>query len=247
MPSTATPPSCPGCSRTAATELREPITEQQAARWMDDARALSRHVPQIDKALEHTENSRRLNPRALSVPDTSNTLRADLDALEHTNVAVRSMFRSIYDAARTQPEGEYAQQVWHATATLLRDLATSIRAFGHVVREEVDSSELPAETQLANALTTLRDDRERLNPLLLADPREQPVLWELNGSVLATVDRVLGELDVTEHASLRDKRLREAAARPRPVQAVDRLAVTTRQLADRPLRRRRGPQPPAAG
>ena len=33
---------------TAAGELRDPITMAQAARWMDDARDLSRHVPRID-------------------------------------------------------------------------------------------------------------------------------------------------------------------------------------------------------
>ena len=37
------------------------------------------------------------------VADTNNTLRADLDALEHTNVAVRSMFRSILDGVRDDP------------------------------------------------------------------------------------------------------------------------------------------------
>ena len=51
----------------AATDLRDPITQAQATRWMEDARALSRHVPAIDKALTHAEDSRRLNPRALVV------------------------------------------------------------------------------------------------------------------------------------------------------------------------------------
>ena len=89
--------------RTAAAELRDPITEQQAQRWMDDARDLSRHVPRIDKALQDAEQSRRLNPRALVVPNTSSTLRADLDGLEHTTVAVRSMFRTILDGVRDHP------------------------------------------------------------------------------------------------------------------------------------------------
>jgi hypothetical protein len=53
--------------------------------------------------------SRRLNPRALLVPDTGSTLRADLDAPEHTTVAVRSMFRSILDAVRDDPTPDTGQ------------------------------------------------------------------------------------------------------------------------------------------
>ena len=72
------------------------------------------------------------------VPDTSNTLRADLDALEHTTVAVRSMFRSILDGVRDHPtldptRGEDLRMVF---AALLGDLAATIEAFGDLARAE---------------------------------------------------------------------------------------------------------------
>ena len=92
---------------------------------MDDARDLSRHVPRIDKALQDAEQSRRLNPRALVVPNTSNTLRADLDGLEHTTVAVRSMFRTILDGVRDHPTPDptRGEELRLLFAALLGDVA----------------------------------------------------------------------------------------------------------------------------
>src|SRR6185312_13937089 len=57
--------------RTASGGLADPIDQSLAARWMDDARRLSRNVPEIDKALRQAEEGRRLNPRALVMPNTS--------------------------------------------------------------------------------------------------------------------------------------------------------------------------------
>ena len=122
--------------RTASAELAEPITDAQAIRWMDDARTLSRNVPEIDKALRQAEQGRRLNTRALVVPDTNDSLRAELDALEHTTVTVRSMFRSILDGVRDHPplhptRGEDLRLVF---AELLSDVAASVEAFGVLAR-----------------------------------------------------------------------------------------------------------------
>src|SRR6476469_155082 len=111
--------------QTASTELAEPIGEQQAIRWMDDARRLSRNVPEIDRALRQAEVGRRLNARALVEPDTGGNLRAELDALEHTTVTVRSMFRSIQDGVRDHPTVDPARgaDLRLVFAALLADVA----------------------------------------------------------------------------------------------------------------------------
>ena len=58
-------------------------------------------------------------------------------------------------------------------------------------------------------LTALREARARVSDLLLLGPREDPVYWELNVSVLATVQRVLRELDVEEYVRERERHLAE--------------------------------------
>jgi hypothetical protein len=182
----------------AATDLRDPITQAQATRWMEDARALSRHVPAIDKALAHAEDSRRLNPRALVVADTNSSLRSDLDALEHTNVAVRSMFRSILDGVRDDPtpdptKGEDLRLVF---STLLGDVAAAVQAFGDLALAEGTDHVGDTEDALKVALDTLREARDRIDDLQLIDAGTDGG-WELSEPVRQTVERVLRDLDLS--------------------------------------------------
>ena len=157
--------------RTAASELSEPITDAQATRWMDDARSLSRNVPEIDKTLRQAAQSRRLNTRALVVPDTNDSLRAELDALEHTTVTVRSMFRSILDGVRDHPtvdpvRGEDLRLVF---AALLDDVAASVEAFGELARDEGTDHVEGTERRLTDALARLREARDRADDLRMID------------------------------------------------------------------------------
>jgi hypothetical protein len=235
----------------AAAELRDPITEQQALRWMDDARDLSRHVPGIDKALQDAEKGRQLNPRALVVPDTNNTLREDLDALEHTTVAVRSMFRSILDGVRDNPttdptRGEDLRLVF---AALLGDVAAAVQAFGDLARAEGTENVESTEDDLAVALRSLREARDRIDDLQLIDPGTDGG-WELSEPVRQTVERVLRDLDLEEQSRRRKKtktgpprvdpleiiksaqHLWHAAARPvRPKAPVGRRSPDRREIA----------------
>ena len=205
---------------TAAGELRDPITMAQAARWMDDARDLARHVPRIDKAVQDAEQSRRLNARALVVPDTSSTLRADLDALEHTTVAVRSMFRSILDGVRDHPtpdpsRGEDLRLVFSA---LLEDVATAVQAFGDLALAEGTDRIDAREKALGTALDSLREARDRIDDMQLIDAGTDDGGWELSTPVQQTLERVLRDLDPQEQAHRRN-----AQAVPAP--RVDPLEV----------------------
>ena len=84
----------------AATLVAGPVSPEQSTRWLQDARRLNRHVPRLDRALAHAEESRRLNVRALRSPWATNGICAGLDALEYTSVSLRTLFREMVDATR---------------------------------------------------------------------------------------------------------------------------------------------------
>jgi len=224
--------------QTAAAELLDGITTEEAVRWLEESRRLSRHVPRIDRALAQAEQSRRLNPRALAQRDTTAVLRGGLDSLEHSSVAVRSMFRSIADGIREHPEADddTAEVIRHAFATLLDELGDAVRSYGDLVRAEVADSTAPAETAATMALDTLREAQARVIELRLVEHKEDLVTWELNDAILETVERVLAELDVQEQTRRRVTRARSKAD-PRAVlrAAQQGFRAGTEQLADHQL------------
>jgi hypothetical protein len=202
------------------------LTADATRRWLDDARRLNRHVPQIDRALSHAEESRRLNVRALGSPESARSLRGGLEALELCSVAVRSLFRSIDDWVRNgmvEPDAAYAARARTAWAALLADLAVVVRAFGALLRAEVEGGATAEETALSDALDRLRLDRVSHAEALLADPREHPDLWELDGALVALVDRMLLELDTAAHAKLWEDHRREVLDRHRAADLFERL------------------------
>ncbi len=215
-----------GLLRASAAQLRDPVTQEQADRWMQDARVLSRNVPKIDTQLNQAVNSRRLNPRALVVPDTSSTLRADLDALEHTTVAVRTMFRSIRDGVRYNPtvdptRGEALRELY---AALLLDLAATIEAFGDLAKAEGTDTIEQTQHEVAAALASLAEARDRIDDLQLIDIGSEENGWELSEPVLEAVERVLRDLDIKERA-----RRRQAATRAVRIEPFE-LVKTAQQL-----------------
>lgn len=117
-----------------------------------------------------------------------------------------------------------------AWAELLADLAVVVRAFGALLRAETTDAATAEEAPLADALDRLRLDRLRYAEVVLADPREHPDLWELNGALVALIDRTLLELDADAHARLWEDRqdpgrgtpCRRAAQAPRVPEAARR-------------------------
>lgn len=236
----------------AAAGMESTPSVELAHRWLDDARRLNRHVPRVDRALEHVEESRQLNVRAALDPQaTGPGLRDGLDVLEHCSVTVRGLFRTVFDTVRSaSPELEgFGAESRRVHVELLRELAAVVRAFGRLLdSESTGLGPQQEEADLAAALQRLRASRSRAGDLLVADPKDHPAVWDLNSAFAMAADRMLAELDVVEHTRLREERRREAARR-RTARAVGRLRSTSRQLADRPrLRRTGGPRegPPGA-
>jgi uncharacterized membrane protein YccC len=208
-----------------------PVEPYVATRWLDDARRLNRHAPQVDKALAEADESRRLNVRALGTPKVGRSLRDGLEALEHSSVSARMLFRSVLDATRERPgvtpDPAYAEEVRLASAALLSELAAVVRTFGDLLRDEIEEPDEPDEAELVAALAALRHRRAEVEPLLLDDPRSRAGLWDLNSVLITATDRVLQELDVTEHARLRAQLSDAARARLRAEAALERLRDTT--------------------
>lgn len=184
-------------TRESGASLTDPTS-----RWLGESRRLTHAIPNVGIALLRAEESRRLNVRAVGTTDLSPGLRRGLEALEHSAVAVRSMFRSLDDAAQrreSQPRdfGDDLQLV--AVWLLLHELAAAIRAFGLLVDAEAHPAQgRPNVGLLREGLEGLNEARAQLTELVLVDPREDATLAELNFALLATVERLLRELNLDE-------------------------------------------------
>jgi hypothetical protein len=191
----------------SAALLAGPVTAEQSAGWLQDARRLNRHVPRLDRALAEAEESRRLNVRALASRG-GDGMRAGLDALEYTSVSLRTLFRAVDDATRERTgvadDVDHADAVRRTAGSLLARMGTVVREFGGVLTAPPGGPWGLAEARLAGALAALEIGRTAMADLLLGDPRNRAGLWELNAALVTAVDRMLDELGPAEsHPSVR--------------------------------------------
>jgi Aromatic acid exporter family member 1 len=204
----------------AADGLAEDVQEGRdvlpAARgWLDDARRITHDIPRVGAALLQAEQSRRLNVRAVGTSDVGPGLRQGLEALEHSAVAIRSMFRALADALHDTAwrDDDRAEDVLLGVAQTLRELAAGVDAFGQLVRDEAEPASRMSASDLAavhEALEGVHEARARLEDLLVSGGA--PGLLELHAAVLSTVKRLLREMDLDE----RVRRQVRLARSPRP-------------------------------
>ncbi len=226
--------------------LDRPPSGEEARGWLQELRQVGGQIAQVDRAVNETSQSRRLNPRAVGTTDPTPDLRSGVDVLEHSTVALRSVFRSIADGAgpsnASDPSrAEVGDEDFRAAiATLMFDIASAITGFGALVRAEAQGSGEAHPIELHQAVDAVGEARARLTELLLVDPHDAVGLWQLHGALLAGVDRVLAELDLEEHARRRDRRRVQALAGRGPAaQAAQRLRSTTRRaITDKPVLRK---------
>ena len=185
------------------------LTPEATRRWLDDARRLNRHIPRVDRALTHAEESRRLNVRALGSPESSRSLRGGLEALEICSVAVRTVFRALDDWVREGPGGAATASVVAARtacAELMVDLAVVVRAFGALLRAEVEGVATAEQTALTAAL-----DRPRAEPRAA---RRGPVRRSPREPGPVGAHRVAAGADRPHAAGAGHRSARPAVARP---------------------------------
>jgi hypothetical protein len=202
------------CLRSAASSMsHRPIAQAEVGSWLNQAIAAAEVSEQASARISAVKDVRRLNPRAIGTPEIEPVLRAGLDALDRSLLAVRTLFSTMLKEApeyQTLDDG-YGDEVRPAFAVLLDNVADCLEAFGALIVAEAESSEAEVERNLAQSLDVAREARAILTELLLVDAREETSLWLLRGSILAAVDHVLGPLNLEDRARVRRQRKRRSA------------------------------------
>lgn len=242
--------------RRAADELTELVSDDlpvgPAARgWLGEARRITHDIPRVGAAVEHAEQGRRLNVRAVGTPDVGPGLRQGIEALEHSAIAVRGMFRAVADATTGASERSWlredgADDVLLGLAQTFGECGAAVDAFGQLVHDEADPRDRATAADvraLGDALDGLREARARLEGMLMADTSAE--LLELTATVLTTVKRLLRELDVEERLRRQVQLVRRLSAPPavRPATTSEPDPDAETQLMPRlPARRRSRPR-----
>jgi uncharacterized membrane protein YgaE (UPF0421/DUF939 family) len=209
---------------------------RRAAEWLDRTRALRGEIERLDDALGQAEESIRLNPRRLRLPDPAAGLRDGVDTLERAATDLRVLARSIADSARLDSEDSPVKdpETRARLAAVIAELAAAVRAYGQFVEtdpepvepvEPVDPAAEPLVGSLEDHLEEAQRQQDRLADVLRTDPAERPEGWPLRGEILAHVDRLRSELQPVSQARpgstrtplrlLRDRRFRDRRVRTR--------------------------------
>ena len=180
---------------------RAPHPEEVSA-WFEWTDHIAGDIDNASAAVAAVEESRRLNPRALAAATVHEGLRTVLRRLERCLAAERSLLLVIATEIPTEPQAPEAltgAELRRAFAVVLDDLASGLRAFSEVVDLEYGTGEADdVDEALNRTLDIVREARAVLTELMLlrVDPGDRADLWLLQGSVLAAVDEVLGQLDL---------------------------------------------------
>lgn len=239
--------------RRAADTLEELAREHQPVHpattaWLGDARLIThRDVPHVGARLIQAEEGRRLNVRAVGTPDLGPGLRHGLESMEHTAVAIRSMFRALADATAEGSwlEDDSAEDLLLGLVQTFRELAAAVDAFGDLVRLEAAQWQEPNPADLRGfreAMEGLAEARGRLEELAAAElPGE---VRELHSTVLSTVKRVQQEFDLEQRVRRQVELRRPSGPLPRALGATAARRRASAYVRGTPAGKSRR-QPPA--
>ena len=188
--------------------------------FLGQARQVTHRLPDAGATLLRAEQSRRLNVRAVRQADRGPGLRQGLEALEHSAVSVRGLFRAFADAAATtaaasEEEAGPDTGLRGTGARVLRTIADAVDAFGQTVADDaMGSAEDSARSlaELRERLTALRELHLELQARL--ETTTDPTMVELVAATTSVVRRLVRELDPDERMR---RQLRLTRARPRPL------------------------------
>ena len=202
---------------TAAESLREgPISRGQINGWLGQLRLAARRVDQASEAVARLQDSRRLNPRALGTTDVAPVMTSGLETLEACLLGVRALLVVMRTEVPTgdEPDDPYGNELRGAFSVVLDDVADSVRGFGDLVIAEAEGREEEAERTLLQTLDILRETQAVLTELIMVDAAHNQASWLLRGSILASVEHVLAQLDIEERARARRLWQEDQARRP---------------------------------
>ncbi|MGR3933501.1 FUSC family protein [Streptomyces sp. BRA346] len=189
-----------------AEELGSPTPVERAAARLHEARRLDHDISQVDAALRQAEDSVRLNPRVKEGLLHRVVLRTGLDTLEICTVVLRVLTRTLTDLAKKRTdEPLFPADVAEALERLFRYTAAAVESFALLVTSSISANAEEAESHLATELARAHTSRDEAAHLLLRRVQRHPGQWQLQGALLAEVDRILAELDMEQ----RSRRLME--------------------------------------
>jgi hypothetical protein len=190
----------------AVTLASHPPGREEVAAWLDWSGHLVTDAADASAALRTVEQTRVLNPLALTTATVHPALRAALDRLERCLAAERAMLTILTKAEphREQEDDPAAEELRRAFGVVLDDVAAGLRAFGDLVAAEYDGAAGDRGSARDRTLDAVGEARAVLTELTLLDldPRQRLDLWMLQGSVLASVDHVLEQLDLEREAPM---------------------------------------------
>ena len=166
------------------------------ASWLRQARALGGDTRYVDEAIHEAEESLRLNPRGLRLPDSTPGLREALETLEHEATTVRLLARSLADSTQlTGDDGPLADpEARRSLARLLAELAAAVRTYGQLAVQNSPVQRERLQRKLEQRLIAARAAQDQLGGRLGADPAARPVDWPLRGELVSLLDRFAKEL-----------------------------------------------------
>jgi uncharacterized membrane protein YgaE (UPF0421/DUF939 family) len=174
---------------------------RRAAAKLEEARKLDQDIAQVDASIIQAEESMRFNPRVKEPLLTRIVLRTGLDTLEVCAVILRTMARTMTDLSQGRHEEPlYPPQVAPALGELFANLAGAVDSFATLITSQVSRDADEAESFLAVELDAARISREHVARVLLTRVQEHPRQWQLHGSLLADIDRMLEELDIEKRS-----------------------------------------------
>jgi len=247
-----------------AAGLAEAPDPRRAAEWLDRTRALRGEIERLDDALGQAEESVRLNPRRLRVPDPAAGLRDGVDTLERAATDLRVLARSVADSMRLDSEDSPVKdpEIRARLAAVIAELAGAVRAYGQLIEADPEPADFPAaadtgaeplKAELTDHLSEARRQQDRLADLLRTDPAARPDGWPSRGEILAHVDRLRSELQPGPPAQdqarrpLRMPRVRYRQHRTAPPRRATRTVLPVRaRRAVLPGRARRAVLPARA-
>lgn len=206
-------------------ELEQQASHQHAWDWLHEARRLDNEIGRVDEDLTRAEESTRFNPRVRGGEQARIILRSGLDTLEICAVVLRTLCRSLADLAQTREAGEgvYGGELPSLLRALLTHLAAAVHGFARLITAQVTAGAEQAEKDLSAALSAGRRDRELIAVCLARETWESSE-WQLHGSLLATIDRLIDELDVEKRSQMLMGHFTRHAQRHRPSRAaVERM------------------------
>ncbi|MEU1664199.1 aromatic acid exporter family protein [Streptomyces sparsogenes] len=174
---------------------------ERAAARLHEARRLDQDIAQVDAALRQAEDSLRLNPRVKEGLLYRVVLRTGLDTLEICMVVLRVLARTLTDLAKKRiDEPLFPSDVATALEDLFVHLAAAVESFAILVTTQVSANAEEAETRLASELAKAHASRDVVAHALLERVQQHPRQWQLQGALLAEIDRILDELDMEQRS-----------------------------------------------